>query len=68
MTILSLLDIALGVTVLGLVAAMLWTADRTRMAMLFIALGGVVALVWLRLGAPDVALAEAGRPISPPMR
>lgn len=59
MTILSLLDIALGVTVLGLVAAMLWTADRTRMAMLFIALGGVVALVWLRLGAPDVALAEA---------
>jgi len=27
--------------------------------MLFIAFGGVVALIWMRLGAPDVALAEA---------
>lgn len=59
MTALLLLDIVLSAVVLGLVAAMLWTRDRARMAMLFIAFGGVVALIWMRLGAPDVALAEA---------
>lgn len=59
MTSLALLDFVLGAVVLGLVATMLWTRNRARMTMLFIALGGVVALVWMRLGAPDVALAEA---------
>lgn len=55
----GLLDAALASLVLGLAAAMLGTVDRTRMAMLFIAFGGVVALLWIRLRAPDLALAEA---------
>lgn len=59
MTPLVLLDLVLGAVVLGLVAAMLWSGSRARMTMLFIGFGGVVALVWMRLGAPDVALAEA---------
>lgn len=59
MTPLVLLDLVLGAVVLGLVAATLWSGSRARMTMLFIGFGGVVALVWMRLGAPDVALAEA---------
>ena len=59
MTPLLLLDFVLGTVVLGLVAAMLWSGSRARMTMLFIGFGGVVALIWMRLGAPDVALAEA---------
>ncbi len=59
MTPLVLLDLILGGIVVGLVAAMLWSGSRARMTMLFIGFGGVVALIWMRLGAPDVALAEA---------
>lgn len=57
--ILVLLDLALALLLLGLLAAALWTRDQARMIMLFVAFGGLLALVWVRLGAPDVALAEA---------
>lgn len=49
-----------------LVATLLWLAWRALAApelfkgiVLFIAFGLVLALVWVRLDAPDVALAEA---------
>ncbi|MEL6198153.1 MAG: hydrogenase subunit MbhD domain-containing protein [Pseudomonadota bacterium] len=59
MTAALLVDAVLAALVLGLaVAAML--AEPVRVAVgAFIALGAVVAVLWARLGAPDVALAEA---------
>jgi len=49
-----------------LVAALLWsaaraltTADVFRAVVLFIVFGLLMALAWTRLGAPDIALAEA---------
>lgn len=53
------LDLVLGLLALGLAAATLGTRDQARMLMLFVTAGGVVALLWVRLRAPDVALAEA---------
>lgn len=35
------------------------TADLQRAVILFIAFGLLAALAWVRLGAPDIALAEA---------
>lgn len=46
-------------TLLGLAIATLSSRDPRRAAILFIAFGLWLALVWARLGAPDVALAEA---------
>ncbi|MGE5306863.1 MAG: Na(+)/H(+) antiporter subunit B [Alphaproteobacteria bacterium] len=50
----------------AMVAIMLWLAWRTladrdlfRATITFIALGLLIALTWVRLRAPDVALAEA---------
>jgi uncharacterized MnhB-related membrane protein len=49
-----------------LIAALLWsaaraltTADVFRAVVLFIVFGLLMALAWARLGAPDIALAEA---------
>jgi energy-converting hydrogenase B subunit D len=49
-----------------LVAALLWSAARAitvqdlfRAVVLFIVFGLLMALAWARLGAPDIALAEA---------
>ncbi len=53
------LDATLALFVLGLAMAAV-TARSARIAVgAFVALGVMVALVWARLGAPDVALAEA---------
>ncbi len=54
-----LLDGLLAVTLLGLGWAAVATRDPRRGIPLFIAFGLLMALVWLRLDAPDVALAEA---------
>jgi len=54
-----LLDILLSASLLSLVWATLTTAEARRSIILFIALGLVLALIWARLLAPDVALAEA---------
>ncbi len=54
-----LFDLLLG---LGLVVAALgalWSRDLFRAVVLFIVFGLLVALAWIRLQAPDVALAEA---------
>jgi energy-converting hydrogenase B subunit D len=49
-----------------LAAALLWSAARVlatprrfEAVVLFVAFGLLMALCWMRLGAPDVALAEA---------
>jgi uncharacterized MnhB-related membrane protein len=49
-----------------LIASLLWSAARTlitadvfRAVVLFIVFGLLMALAWARLGAPDIALAEA---------
>lgn len=54
-----LLDITLAGLLLGLAWAAVATRDLQRAVVLFIALGLLVTLVWARLQAPDLALAEA---------
>jgi len=52
-------DILLG---LGLITLALWAlfcTDLFQAVVLFIAFGLLMALLWVRLDAPDVALAEA---------
>lgn len=55
----GVLDVVLAVAVA--VLAMMVVAARSLLAsvVLFMSLGLVMSLAWLRLGAPDVALAEA---------
>ncbi|KAA6187053.1 DUF4040 domain-containing protein [Thiohalocapsa marina] len=58
-TLLAAFDILLSLTLLALAAAALTSAEPRRAVILFIAFGLVLALVWARLRAPDLALAEA---------
>ena len=53
------LDVVLAGAVLGLAGAALFARDRVVQVVFFLVFGLVLALVWARLGAPDVALAEA---------
>lgn len=52
-------DIVLAVLLPLMAVAVLVVRDRFRAVVFFIVFGLAVTLVWLRLGAPDVALAEA---------
>jgi energy-converting hydrogenase B subunit D len=54
-----LLDALLVAVLLWLAWAALASRDLFRGIVLFIAFGLVLAMAWVRLGAPDVALAEA---------
>lgn len=54
-----LLDLLVAVAVLVAAIATLYAPRRTAGVMLFLVLGLLLVLVWTRLGAPDVALAEA---------
>lgn len=56
---LLVLDALLVAVLLGLAWAILESRDPQRGVALFIAFGLVLAVVWARLAAPDVALAEA---------
>lgn len=56
---LLVLDALLMAVLLGLAWAILESRDPQRGVALFIAFGLVLAVVWARLAAPDVALAEA---------
>jgi uncharacterized MnhB-related membrane protein len=56
---LLLFDIVLLSTLLGLAVAAVTSPEPRRAVMLFIAFGLWLAMVWARLRAPDVALAEA---------
>jgi len=55
----GMLDLVLALTLLGLAWGALASADLFKAIVLFIAFGLVMALVWVRLNAPDIALAEA---------
>lgn len=59
MTAVFLLDAVLCLIVLGLAAWVSFARRPLAAVGGFIGLGAVVSLVWARLGAPDVALAEA---------
>jgi uncharacterized MnhB-related membrane protein len=56
---LLLFDLLLSFTLLALAVAALTSREPRRAVILFIAFGLFLALVWARLRAPDVALAEA---------
>ncbi len=56
---LNLLDLILALLVLGLGWAAVSSPDLKRSVALFIAFGLLLAIVWARLRAPDLALAEA---------
>ncbi len=55
----GLLDIVLGLSLILLAAAVLYAPTLYMSVVLFIGFGLLVALTWGRLGAPDLALAEA---------
>jgi multisubunit Na+/H+ antiporter MnhB subunit len=54
-----LLDVVLAIAVVGLAACALFVRERISSVVFFLVFGLVLALAWARLGAPDVALAEA---------
>jgi len=56
---LLIFDAVLGLALLWLAWQALASPDLFRGVVLFIAFGLLMALVWVRLQAPDVALAEA---------
>lgn len=56
---LAAFDLLLSLTLLALAVAALTSAEPRRGVILFIAFGLLLALVWARLRAPDLALAEA---------
>ena len=57
--ILVVFDVVLLTTLLALAVAAILSPEPRRAVMLFIAFGLWLSLVWARLSAPDVALAEA---------
>ncbi len=58
-SILTLFDILLVLTLLWLAWRLLSTEDIFKAVVLYISFGLLMALAWVRLRAPDVALAEA---------
>lgn len=52
-------DLLLSATLIALALAALTSREPRRAVVLFIAFGLLLALVWARLRAPDLALAEA---------
>jgi multisubunit Na+/H+ antiporter MnhB subunit len=55
----TLLDLVLAALVIALGWAAVASADLKRAVVLFIAFGLLMAIIWARLNAPDLALAEA---------
>jgi len=58
-SILTLFDIILALTLLWLGWQLLSSEDIFKAVILFISFGLLMALAWVRMRAPDVALAEA---------
>ncbi|HUG25654.1 hydrogenase subunit MbhD domain-containing protein [Piscinibacter sp.] len=54
----ALVDLLLGLALLGLAIEAVAGASLFRSIVMFVVFGVVLALVWARLGAPDLALAE----------
>lgn len=59
LTLENILDIILSLSLIVLGWTLLTSRDLFRSVVIFIVFGMLMALVWLRLGAPDIALAEA---------
>jgi uncharacterized MnhB-related membrane protein len=57
--VIGLFDLLLCLTLVWLAWHLLSSADLFRAVVLFISFGLLMALAWVRLQAPDVALAEA---------
>ena len=55
----NVLDVLLGLAVCSTAAMALSTREMFRAIVMFIVFGLCMALVWVRLEAPDIALAEA---------
>lgn len=55
----GMLDVVLALALIGLAWGALTSVDLFKAIVLFIAFGLVMALAWVRLNAPDIALAEA---------
>lgn len=55
----ALLDVGLLATIVWLAVRALAETKMFKSVVLFIALGLLTALAWVRLAAPDIALAEA---------
>lgn len=53
------LDGLLAFALIGTASAALWSRDLFRAVVVFIAFGLLMAVAWVRLQAPDIALAEA---------
>ncbi len=53
------LDLLLGLTLVTTAGLALASRDLFRAVVMFIVFGLLMALVWVRLQAPDIALAEA---------
>ena len=60
-----LFDGVLGLLVLGLAFGALHGRNLYASVLLFIAFGLALALIWARLGAADLALAEAEHALAP---
>jgi len=58
-SLLLVFDVLIGLTLVWLAWQTLSSLDLFRAIVLFIAFGLLMALAWVRLDAPDVALAEA---------
>jgi len=56
---LLVIDVLLALSVVGLALGALSVRDAFQGVVLFIGMGLLMALVWARLAAPDLALAEA---------
>ncbi|BEH15756.1 MULTISPECIES: Na(+)/H(+) antiporter subunit B [Marinobacter] len=54
-----LVDSILVLALLSTAIGVLWSANLFRAVVMFIAFGLLMALAWVRLQAPDIALAEA---------
>jgi|AntRauTorcE11897_2_1112592.scaffolds.fasta_scaffold06615_2 multisubunit Na+/H+ antiporter MnhB subunit len=54
-----MIDVLLALALLGTAAGVLLTRDLYRSVVLFIVFGLLMTLVWVRMQAPDLALAEA---------
>ena len=52
-------DILLVLALVLTAVAVLWSRDLFRAVVMFIAFGLLMSLAWVRLQAPDIALAEA---------
>jgi energy-converting hydrogenase B subunit D len=55
----EVIDIVLAVALVALAGSLLVTKDLFKAVILFIVFGLLMSVVWVRLGAPDIALAEA---------